>query len=106
MHAPRVANVRVKLNDIPADPRRTVQGQRNDFLPYSGGLRILQDTPRELPVLVLNQRPLLTIDVWEHAYYLDVQNRRADYAKGRSNISSAATLPLEYDRLRPYVPAA
>ena len=33
-----------------------------------------------------NMRPLMCIDVWEHAYYLDYQNRRGDFIKNFWNI--------------------
>ena len=43
-----------------------------------GKLVITQEPNAENPVR-RGLQPLLTFDVWEHAYYLDYQNRRADY---------------------------
>jgi len=44
----------------------------------NGTLKVVKTPNADLP-LIHGQKPLLTIDVWEHAYYLDYQNRRADY---------------------------
>ena len=47
-------------------------------LKADGKLEISQESNAQNPITRRNI-PLLTIDVWEHAYYLDYQNRRAEY---------------------------
>ena len=43
-----------------------------------GKLKVAKTANADLP-LAHGQTALLTVDVWEHAYYLDYQNRRPDY---------------------------
>jgi Fe-Mn family superoxide dismutase len=42
---------------------------------------LVEDTPNQDSPWMLGHTPILGIDVWEHAYYLKYQNRRADYVK-------------------------
>jgi len=52
---------------------------------HDGALEIIQESNAGNP-LKNNLNPLLTCDVWEHAYYLDYQNKRPDYISAFWNI--------------------
>ena len=45
------------------------------------GTLAIESTPNQDSPLTAGHKPVLGIDVWEHAYYLKYQNRRADYVK-------------------------
>jgi len=50
-----------------------------------GQLRV-ESTPNQDSPLTAGRIPLLGVDVWEHAYYLKYQNRRADYVAAFFNV--------------------
>lgn len=53
--------------------------------PLAGRLLVIQQEKQQ-DMMVTGARPLLGIDVWEHAYYLKYENRRADYVAAFMNV--------------------
>jgi Fe-Mn family superoxide dismutase len=51
----------------------------------SGALKI-ESTPNQDNPLLEGRYPVMGVDVWEHAYYLKYQNRRADYLAAWWNV--------------------
>lgn len=48
----------------------------------SDGKVVIESTSNAMTPIKDNRRPLLTCDVWEHAYYIDYRNNRAAYLEG------------------------
>lgn len=56
------------------------------WLCFDGGKLHVESTPNQDNPLMHGHTPLLGLDVWEHAYYLNYQNRRPDYVQAFFNV--------------------
>lgn len=56
------------------------------WLSMSNGALEVHSTPNQDSPLMEGKTPVMGCDVWEHAYYLNYQNRRADYLKAWWNV--------------------
>jgi superoxide dismutase, Fe-Mn family len=52
----------------------------------AGKLEVVSTPNQDNPLMDRSGQPILGVDVWEHAYYLKYQNRRADYLKAWWNV--------------------
>ena len=63
----------------------------------NGDLEIMQTGNQDCPLSV-GKVPLLTIDLWEHAYYLKYQNRRAEYVEAWWNLVDWEAVEKTYSK--------
>ncbi|MFO1021958.1 MAG: superoxide dismutase [Planctomycetales bacterium] len=69
------------------------------FDPKAGKL-IVESTPNQDSPLSEGRKPLLGIDVWEHAYYLKYQNRRPDYINAFYNVINWGKVAENYAKVK------
>ncbi|GAA1754553.1 superoxide dismutase [Kocuria aegyptia] len=80
----------------------TIQGSGWAILAYEpvGGNLVIEqmyDQQNGVPVATI---PLLQLDMWEHAFYLDYQNVKADYVKAFWNIVNWADVQERFEKAR------
>src|SRR5215510_1608671 len=88
----------VKAQMIDAGVKRFGSGW--SWLVWDGtGLAVYSTANQDSPVME-SHVPLLGIDVWEHAYYLNYQNRRPDYLEAWWNVVNWDAVAAKYDAAR------
>ncbi len=75
-----------KFQDDFATAATKVFGSGWAWLVWKGGKLSIESDPNQDSPYSTGGVPLLGIDVWEHAYYLKYQNKRADYIKAFQNV--------------------
>lgn len=75
-----------KFKEAFKDSGLKVFGSGWTWLTVSAGHLEIINTPNQDSPLTVGKTPLLGVDVWEHAYYLKYQNRRAEYLDAFFNV--------------------
>jgi len=90
------ADLQAQVND--AGVKRFGSGW--SWLVWDGtGLAVLSTPNQDSPVTE-GKTPLLGVDVWEHAYYLNYQNRRPDYLAAWWNVVNWDAVGARFDAAR------
>jgi superoxide dismutase, Fe-Mn family len=87
---------KAKLND--AAMKRFGSGW--SWLMMKGGKLAIESTPNQDNPLMSGGKPVMGVDVWEHAYYLKYQNRRADYLEAWWNTLNWEQIAENYAHAR------
>ena len=91
-----VADLQAQVND--AGVKRFGSGW--SWLVWDGtGLAVLSTPNQDSPVSE-GKTPILGVDVWEHAYYLEYQNRRPDYLAAWWNVVNWDAVGANFDAAR------
>ena len=75
-----------KWQELFSDAAMKQFGSGWSWLVLRGGKLVVEATANQYTPLSTGGFPLLGVDVWEHAYYLHYQNRRADYLKAFQDV--------------------
>jgi superoxide dismutase, Fe-Mn family len=90
-----LATFKAQIND--AGMKRFGSGWSWLVADANGGLKIMSSANQDSPIMT-GLTPLLGVDVWEHAYYLKYQNRRADYLAAWWNVVNWDAVAARFGR--------